>query len=163
MKIRGNTVGTPIKPEKAVVKCQNLTEEEKAQARANIGAAAVGEGGSGGSVAPMIVTIRDERPSHTADVIIEHLANGGNAILIYNEEYLALDHYDDELVSFVRTNVEEGIAHQVDIYNDGTFDAYVFQAAGHSYVTDLVPTDAHINALIDAKLAELNSAEGVEF
>lgn len=39
MKIRGNTVGTPIKPEKAVVKCQNLTEEEKAQARQNIGAA----------------------------------------------------------------------------------------------------------------------------
>lgn len=39
MKIRGNTVGTPIKPEKAVVKCENLTEEEKAQARANIGAA----------------------------------------------------------------------------------------------------------------------------
>ena len=41
MKIRGNTVGTPIKPEKVVVKCQNLTEEEKAQARENIGAAAV--------------------------------------------------------------------------------------------------------------------------
>lgn len=39
MKIRGNTVGTPMKPEKAVVKCENLTEEEKAQARANIGAA----------------------------------------------------------------------------------------------------------------------------
>lgn len=37
MKIRGNTVGTPIKPEKVVVKCQNLTEEEKAQARANFG------------------------------------------------------------------------------------------------------------------------------
>jgi hypothetical protein len=41
MKIRGNTVGTPIKPEKAVVKCQNLTEEEKAQARENIGASAI--------------------------------------------------------------------------------------------------------------------------
>lgn len=39
MKIRGNTVGTPIKPEKVLVKSENLTEEEKAQARANIGAA----------------------------------------------------------------------------------------------------------------------------
>lgn len=39
MKIRGTTVGTPIKPEKVVVKCKNLTEEEKAIARANIGAA----------------------------------------------------------------------------------------------------------------------------
>lgn len=39
MKIRGTTIATPIKPEVAVVKCQNLTEEQKAQARANIGAA----------------------------------------------------------------------------------------------------------------------------
>jgi hypothetical protein len=38
MKIRGNTVGTAIKPEQAVVKCKNLTEEQKAQARENIGA-----------------------------------------------------------------------------------------------------------------------------
>lgn len=38
MKIRGNTVGTTLKPEKAVVKCQNLTPEEQAQARKNINA-----------------------------------------------------------------------------------------------------------------------------
>ena len=38
-KIRGNTVGTTIKPEKALVKATNLNEEEKAQARDNIGAA----------------------------------------------------------------------------------------------------------------------------
>lgn len=37
MKIRGNTVGTPIKPKKVLAKWLNLTEEEKAQARANIG------------------------------------------------------------------------------------------------------------------------------
>ncbi len=43
MKIRGNTVGTTLKPEKAVVKCQNLTEEEKAQARENIGAISADE------------------------------------------------------------------------------------------------------------------------
>ena len=38
MKIRGNVVGTTIKPEKAIVKATNLTEEQKAQARENIGA-----------------------------------------------------------------------------------------------------------------------------
>ena len=48
MKIIGNTVGTTLKPETALVKCQNLTEEEKAIARKNIGAAA--ENGSGGGV-----------------------------------------------------------------------------------------------------------------
>lgn len=38
MKIRGNTIGTPIKPDKTLVKAQNLTEAEKRQARENIGA-----------------------------------------------------------------------------------------------------------------------------
>jgi hypothetical protein len=38
MKIRGNTVGTPIKPEKNLIKATDLNPEEKAQARANIGA-----------------------------------------------------------------------------------------------------------------------------
>ena len=123
---------------------QSLTDAQKLQARANIGAAAEGESGS---VAPMIVTIRDERPSHTADVIIEHLARGGNAVLLYNDEYLALDHYYDDqneasLVSFVKNNAEEGILTQVDIYVDGTFDEYVFVAG------DLVSTNStvHIGA-----------------
>ena len=44
--IIGNTIGTPIKPEKNLVKATALTEAEKAQVRENIGAAAVGEGGS---------------------------------------------------------------------------------------------------------------------
>lgn len=38
MAIQGNTVGTTIKPEKNLVKATNLTADEKAQARANIGA-----------------------------------------------------------------------------------------------------------------------------
>lgn len=38
MKIRGNTVGTTVKPERVLVKATDLTEEQKAQARENIGA-----------------------------------------------------------------------------------------------------------------------------
>lgn len=45
MKIRGNSVGTTIEPKKVLVKSENLTEEEKAKARENIGAAAIGSGG----------------------------------------------------------------------------------------------------------------------
>lgn len=47
MKIKGIPVGTPIKPEAALIKATALTEEQKAQVRANIGAAAVGEPGGG--------------------------------------------------------------------------------------------------------------------
>lgn len=43
MKIRGTTITTPIKPEAVVVKCQNLTDEQKTQARENIGAVGHGE------------------------------------------------------------------------------------------------------------------------
>ena len=39
MKIRGNTIGTNIKPEKNLVKATDLTDKEMAKARANIGAA----------------------------------------------------------------------------------------------------------------------------
>ena len=43
MKIRGNVVGTTQKPEKVVVKATGLTEEQKAQARENIGAVTLAE------------------------------------------------------------------------------------------------------------------------
>ena len=39
MIIRGNTIGTTMKPEKTLVKSTDMTPEEQAQARANIGAA----------------------------------------------------------------------------------------------------------------------------
>lgn len=42
MKIRGNTIGTPLAPEAVLTKC-NLTEEEKAQARERIGAVSIEE------------------------------------------------------------------------------------------------------------------------
>ena len=42
-KIRGSVITTPIKPEKSIVKATDLTDEQKAQARANIGAATVAE------------------------------------------------------------------------------------------------------------------------
>ena len=41
MKIRGVTVGTPLKPEKSIIKATDLTEEQKAQARENIDAAKI--------------------------------------------------------------------------------------------------------------------------
>jgi hypothetical protein len=46
VKIRGNTVGTPLRPKKAVVKATDLTDEEKAQARENIGAVGTTDYGS---------------------------------------------------------------------------------------------------------------------
>lgn len=43
MKIRGTTVGTPIKPERVLSKPVTLSEEQKAQARENIGACEIND------------------------------------------------------------------------------------------------------------------------
>lgn len=42
-KIRGSVITTPLKPEKNILKATDLTEEQKAQARANIGVPEVSE------------------------------------------------------------------------------------------------------------------------
>lgn len=43
MKIRGNTVGTTLRPEVILTKATALTEEQKAKARENIGAASIAD------------------------------------------------------------------------------------------------------------------------
>ena len=60
MKIRGITVGTTIKPEKVLVKSENLTEEEKAIARANIGAASADTIGDIETALDAILVIQNE-------------------------------------------------------------------------------------------------------
>lgn len=78
MKIRGNTIGTPIKPEKNILKATDLTEEEKAQARENIGAAAVGE--TGGEVPPtdeLVQTVIDALPVYDGSYT-DDKENGGS-------------------------------------------------------------------------------------
>jgi hypothetical protein len=66
MKIRGNTVGTPLTPKAALLKAE-LTEEEKVQARERIGAAAIGEGGGG---------VSDEHINDLIDAKLGVIENG---------------------------------------------------------------------------------------
>lgn len=95
MKIRGNTVGTPIKPEKVLVKCQNLTEEEKIMARQNIGA--------GGSL--LTVFTDGDTSSHTPAEIITHVQAGGTVICKDDGgEFYALLYFFDGLVYFGHIN-----------------------------------------------------------
>ena len=59
MKIRGNTVGTPIKPKQVLVKCEDLTPEEQAQVREKIGAASAKAIGDIESALDEIIGIQD--------------------------------------------------------------------------------------------------------
>ena len=102
MIIRGNTIGTSIKPEKVLVKSENLTEEEKAIARANIGV-----------VPTLIVKVRhyqnedfdDVREvSHNSVEIYEH-AKAGDSVLLMNQnnEYYTLQRAESYIAIFSKT------------------------------------------------------------
>lgn len=67
MKIRGNTIGTPIKPEMNILKATDLTEEEQAQARANIGAASAESIGDIESALNSIIAIQEELINNGGD------------------------------------------------------------------------------------------------
>ena len=60
MKIRGNTIGTPMKPEKNLVKATGLSPEEQAQARENIGSASAESIGDIGTALDAILAIQNE-------------------------------------------------------------------------------------------------------
>lgn len=79
-KIRGNVIGTPISPEKSLIKATHLTPDEQAQIRRNIGAAAVGEGGSG-SVNENYVIITDQSTRKRYKIYV----NGGKLMMEESE------------------------------------------------------------------------------
>ncbi len=60
MIIRGNTIGTPMKPEKNLVKATAMTPEEQAQARKNIGAASAEDIGDISAALDAIIAIQEE-------------------------------------------------------------------------------------------------------
>ena len=102
MKIRGNTVSTNMKPERAIVKCENLTEEQKAQARQNIGAI-----GSRVFYANLAAAVADLNNGTAANAALE----SGAAV-----EVLALD--SGEKVVRLLADVSESA--QIDINADMT-------------------------------------------
>ena len=137
MKIRGNTVGTNIKPEKILVKATNLTEEEKAQARANIGAAAVGEGG--GSSA-MIVTIGDTA-SHTAAEIYAHVLGGGTAICKASETSFYNLSYVDTVNAIFSFAEDDGYIYGVKVLDNGSFVPIEFSLADAISILPTITTE----------------------
>ena len=147
MKIRGNTVGTTLKPERAVVAATNLTPEQQKQARDNIGASA------------LIVTVTDGVASHTAPQICEHIQNGGVAYISQNGWYMpicfaypnyaqAYDVADDWLIG------------HYDIGEDGEVVEQTIDFARSDRVTDIENQLGDIDTALDSIIAIQNSLIG---
>lgn len=114
---------------------QALTDKQKAQARANIGAAAEGE--TGGST--MTVTITDGVASHTSAEIFAHVQAGGTAALedgngfVYPlvgscADYATFEHsYDDDL----RDNIV--------VYDDGSVEYREYNSIKSGALSNRIP------------------------
>lgn len=142
---------------------QELNEEQKEQARENIGAGSgvyvLGEGETEADVPEgvdvlidpngeplvipqtLIVTITDDVASHTSAEIYAH-AQVGSVMLEQNNERWALNHCDAECAVFEQSLTEEWVFKAVYVYTDGSTER--FEA--------VIPTNYNINSLIDAKL-----------
>ena len=119
MIIRGNTIGTPLKPEKNLVKATDLTDEEKAQVRKNIGAVASvnnvkpDENGNvqietGGERPPLVVTYANhDRANSDSPTIYNHIINGGTAVFYDGNAYLTLQSCSSGYAVFGKMDVDD--------------------------------------------------------
>lgn len=117
MKIRGAVVGTPIKPEKVLVKSENLTDEEKAIARANIGASAT----------MLIVTSNeDSKASHSSAEIYNHVKSGGATAYVGNDgQYYMPIAIDSSVALFESVIVSDSIIAQDMVMVDNDYNTTI--------------------------------------
>lgn len=116
MKIRGNTVGTTLKPEAALVKSGNLTEGEKAIAREHIGA----------DVFYVTVTTSEDGTLTANKTFAEVKAaydSGRSLSLLYGGVVLPLFSIDENAIDFTRTHTS--LHYVVSIKSNNEVDAYL--------------------------------------
>ena len=168
MKIRGNLVGTNQKPEKVVVMATDLTPEQQAKARENIGAAAECAG-----VLNVTTDFDTMKASHTSKEIYDHIQNGGTVFcdgIVIGESYeelavcYAVAHFqeNDELVS--------GTAMQLTIDKNGTVvwvQSFIGlldddkTAPGYTWSSQKIATEiGSIETALDSIIAIQNSLMG---
>lgn len=145
MKIRGNVVGTPLKPERAVVAATNLTPAQQKQARENIG------------VCDLIVTVTNGVVSHTNSQIYEHVQNGGVAYLQYD---FLMPLSVTETSATCAYVYDDGIIDYFEIY-DGSFNKAEFYFATSEQYYDLkqkVEGLSNISQDHDEQLGDIDTA-----
>lgn len=128
MKIRGTTISTPLKPEAALVKCKNLTEEQQAQVRTNIGA----------DVLVVVLKENGTVANFSAEDIFHHARKGGSVLLSHDLGYIPLSYANEECAKFERCDYEDNVRTVYEIYNDATVVGFVDSLASTAYVDRVV-------------------------
>ena len=154
MKIRGNTVGTTLKPEKVIVKCQNLTEVEKAQVRENIGAVGTDDirymqdtlTGLDGNVSNLLDSVQDVSDRVTS---LENGGSGGaSALIVVAADGEETSHSADDIYHHVRNGGTATLSYNGRYYNllSVTEDEY----AWFGYIDD--GGSAHIVGILGSEV-----------
>lgn len=139
MKIRGTTISTPMKPEAAMLKCKNLTEEQQAQIRKNLGIKDV-----------LLVYITDNTATHKSGEIVAHMASTGTVICICGTNVLAYNGVEQKVadgaynffIHFKTANDDEGAWTEYIIDHKGSVTTKAMSNGGSGGSVD---TDAIID------------------
>lgn len=137
---------------------QELTAQQQTQARANIGAAAVGEGGSGGS-STLIVTVTDEVADHTPAEIYAHVQAGGTAVLLYDGIFFGMTRADASHAEF-SSATDENLIDYIKVNEDGSVERME-----HLFASQEMPAGAGVPVIdLDAMgLADIPMGGGEAF
>ena len=124
---------------------QTLTDEQKTQARKNIGAA------------PMIVTITNDVASHTSAEIYAHVQAGGTALLIDGEYIYALVGCTEGYASFDHS-YDDGLLDNILIYGDGSVERREYAKLGSGTLSNYIPRPftAEVGQTIVVKSVDAN-------
>lgn len=164
---------------------QELNEEQKEQARENIGAGSgvyvLGEGETEADVPEgvdvlidpngeplvipqtLIVTIENDVASHTSTEIYAHVMAGGTAVLYDGIGYITLARLHEECASFGWVNGEEVILTHFDVYEDGSFDAYrQLELASGEYVRGYTYSKSQIDTMLGSYINDIDTLLGGE-
>ncbi len=107
-----------------------------------------------GQSGSLIVTQSGEVANYGSQEIYSHVQNGGTVVFTPDGvDYINLAFCNEERAAFLCPNIEENIFDEYIIYQDGSVDTFSRTNADK----DNIPTDAHINSLIDAKLGVIEN------
>ena len=127
---------------------QNKTDEEKAQARENIG------------TDTLIVTFDEENymASHTSQQIYDHVRNGGDAYWQNGTMDIALTLCEGNYCLFTHISGEEGYIEQLCVYEDGTGEEFTFTFAPSAFLNNKItaPSTAQVGQTIVVKTVDSN-------
>ena len=120
---------------------QNLTATQKAQARQNIGAAAVGEGvGSGGG-----------------SITVDDALNPNSTNPVQNKVITSLVGEINQILAGLTPDAELSPTSTNPVQNKVIYAQLEQAMVALQNILNAIPTDAHINALIDAKLGVIEN------